>query len=107
MPAKLKRHVHRHSAAATAPLPPARTLEQPFVLWPATGRLIAPWPRGPLTWEMERVLLAVLARVRAAPIDTPCWIWADRDPEPVKTEGDLAGWLTRWSADRAAYVARR
>ena len=74
---------------------------------PATNRLIAPWARDGLSVEQERVLLAVLALISTLNLVQPCWVWPDRDPQPVKTKGDLANWLARWGENRASYVARR
>lgn len=88
-------------------LPVERLLEQPMIWWPQTGRLIAPWPKGPLTWEMENRLMAAIAQFDTLTTNEPMWIWPDRAPVPVKTEGDIANWLVRWGEGRASYVSHK
>jgi hypothetical protein len=98
-------HTHEPPARHKTPLPPERLTEIGFVF--DGQRVIAPWPRGGLTWGRERDLLAVLARIDALQPDRVVWIWPDPTREPVPVEHDDPRWLTRWAADRASYVARR
>ena len=79
-----------------------------WVWWPATGQLIAPWPRGPIDWRDETTLLSVLARCDTITDNRPVWILPDPNREPVLVEAvDLRSWLMNWSRDRACFVTRR
>ena len=86
------------------PLPIERQAEQPFAYDPASGRIVAPWPKGRLSAADERRLDAVIERIAEIEADTMIWIWPDgRAPVPVAARDPR--WLLHWARDRASYSA--
>jgi hypothetical protein len=96
----------RHSL----PLPRERTAGQPMAYDPASGMLVAPWPRGTLEPEDEAALVAVLDQIGAvgAALRAPVWVWPDgRAPVAIQPEGATRNWFARWGESRAVYRDRR
>jgi hypothetical protein len=91
-----------------APMPEARIREQPMAYDPASGQLVAPWPRGTITENDEQALVAVLDQIAAFPLRVPVWLWPTGDRAPVPIEADNPRlWFSRWSENRAVYRDRR
>jgi hypothetical protein len=97
--------VFREMPRHLLPLPPERREQQPFVYDPVNGRIVAPWPRGPLSLADARRLDAALDRIALVDADIPVWLWPDdRPPIPVEA-GSLHQWLAHWA--RGSGVLRR
>lgn len=94
------------------PMPAERIAALPWVTDPLSGTLGTPYTRRTrgLTLTEEEQVDAMLDRVamlrqagRLSP--EPCWVWPDRDPEPIRN--DNPSWLKCWRRDRAAFQVIR
>jgi hypothetical protein len=90
------------------PLAPERVRQLPMAYDPASGRVIAPWPRGTITEEDEEALMAVLDQIAAFNFREPVWLFPTGDRAPVPIEADNPRvWFHNWGESRAVYRDRR
>lgn len=90
------------------PLAPERVWQLPMAYDPASGQVIAPWPRGTITEEDEQALMAVLDQIAAFNFLVPVWLWPTGDRAPVPIEADNPRtWFHNWGKSRAVYRDRR
>jgi hypothetical protein len=91
-----------------SPLPAKEVRDQPMAYDPSSGQLVAPWPRGTITEDDERALVAVLDQIAAFNLRVPVWLWPTGDRAPVPIEADNPEvWFARWGESRAVYRDRR
>jgi hypothetical protein len=89
-------------------LPAERVQQQPMAYDPASGQIVAPWPRGTITEEDGQALIAVLDQIATFNLRVPVWLWPTGDRAPVPIDADNPRtWFARWGENRAVYRDRR